>query len=493
MKHRLLKAKFFPRPLLFLISVVLISGIVFTPLLSGAPEEKHISIFSTVATYSLPVVDSGNREYVGLLEALEPLGSVSFKADRKHWRLRYNDNEVQFEFGKSRVKMKDGDFDLGAPFVMLYGRGMVPISALESLLSRILGGPVAFNPSSRRVFIGNIAVHFTARVSGANPPSLIMSFTAPVNPTIATDSGKLRMTFTHDPVVSSGTQTLTFGAPTIPSATYEDGNGNVSITVAGTAPLFATFSKDRRTITIAPATTQSVSAPAQPPSTSVTAQATSAPVPTGSTPPPTFAPQPAAPTPLAFVAVIDASHGGSDRGATLSDQMLEKDITLEFAQRLQREMATRGLTTLLLRNADTDLSLDQRAGETNAAHPSIYICIHATSQGDGVSLYTSLLPPANPSHGLFLDWDTAQTSSLAQSQADMEILATSLGNSKIPARKLAAPLRPLNNVTVPAIAIEIAPRYGGASRIDSSEYQSSVASAIANGIAAIQQQTGSRP
>jgi len=45
-------------------------------LLSAAPaaEEKHISVYSPVAIYTLPVLDRSGREYVGLLELLEPLG-----------------------------------------------------------------------------------------------------------------------------------------------------------------------------------------------------------------------------------------------------------------------------------------------------------------------------------------------------------------------------------------------------------------------------------
>ena len=78
----------------------------------------------------------------------------------------------------------------------------MPLSGLSNLLSRILGGPVTFNPSSRRLFVGNVAVHFTAQVSNTAPSKLIMNFTAPVNPTIATEPGKLRMTFSHDPVVA---------------------------------------------------------------------------------------------------------------------------------------------------------------------------------------------------------------------------------------------------------------------------------------------------
>jgi N-acetylmuramoyl-L-alanine amidase len=469
---------------------VSISIFLFGLVLSGAvPEEKRIAVYSRVASYSLPVLDAGGQEYTGLLEALEPLGRVSAKADNKHWKLRYNDIELDFTLDKTRVRMRGSDFDLSSPFVMQNGRGLVRVSDLGPLLSRILGGPVTFSPASRRVFVGNIAVHFTAQIlptqgvpsqtTTATQPTLVMNFSASVNPTIATDAGKLHMTFTHDPIVPSGTQTLTFNNPAISSATYQDGNGAAEITIIGATPLFAKFSSDRKTITIAPAPLAA-------------AQTQVSPAPGGATAPSAAQTQGnAAPQP--YFAVVDASHGGDDRGAALTGELAEKDVALAFALRLRQELEARGLTTLLLRNGDTSLDLDQRAGITNAAHPAIYLCVHVASQGNGVSLYTAMLPSGTEARGPFLDWDTAQASSLSRSQSAVAILAKGLQNSKIPARKLTASLRPLNNITTAAIALEIAPPASGVPGLNSPEYQQMIASAIATGVAAVRANPGSAP
>jgi N-acetylmuramoyl-L-alanine amidase len=53
------------------------------------------------------------------------------------------------------------------------------------------------------------------------------------------------------------------------------------------------------------------------------------------------------------------------------------------------------------------------------------------------------------------------------------------------ARTSAAPLRPLNSVTIPAVAVEIAPTDGNAEELASPEYQQKVAAALATGIAAL--------
>src|SRR5581483_11734978 len=80
----------------------------------------------------------------------------------------------------------------------------------------------------------------------------VMSFSSPVNPAIATEPGKLRMTFTHEPVVAPGSQVLTFDGKTIPSASFQESNGAAEIVVNSTSPVMASFSNDGRTITIAP-------------------------------------------------------------------------------------------------------------------------------------------------------------------------------------------------------------------------------------------------
>src|SRR5271157_6132571 len=97
-------------------------------LLSAAPsaDEKHISVYSPVAIYTLPVLDHDGHEYVGLLELLEPLGRVSSQSDGRRWRLRYNAVDAEFVAGKTRGRIHGRDFDFMAPFLIENSRGLVP-------------------------------------------------------------------------------------------------------------------------------------------------------------------------------------------------------------------------------------------------------------------------------------------------------------------------------------------------------------------------------
>jgi len=205
------------------------------------------------------------------------------------------------------------------------------------------------------------------------------------------------------------------------------------------------------------------------------APASPAPQSQNATPVPTHAP--------AFLIMIDPAHGGTDSGAALNAAFPEKDVTLVLARRLRRELLSRGIQSQLLRDADLMLPTDQRASQVNALQPYLYLVIHATSQGSGLRLYTAMLPLGEDNRGSFVDWQTAQAASLARSRLVQEQITGSIHSTGFPVRGFTAPLRPLNNVTVPAMAVEVAPTTGDISQLASSDYQQMVCAVLANGIA----------
>ncbi len=452
-----------------------------TLLLSGAVPEKHLSIYSTAADYSLPLVQRGGRDYVGLLEVLEPLGRVSARSDGQRWRLRYNNVGGDFQIGKTRARIQGREADLGGKFLEENQRGLVPVASLGSLLPRILGGPVTLHEDSDRLFIGSVATHFTVSLSGES--RLVFNFTSPVNPTIATEPGLLRMTFNREPVVAPASPVLTFGSKAFPSAIYSEINGIPVLTVHTTIPVIASFGTDARTITIGPA---SVAA--------AVAQNGAQVAPARASPPPaqpaTAAPSAAPQVPRRYFAIVDASHGGDDHGETLSPTLLEKDITVALARSLRTELESRGITTLVLRDSDANVSTDQRATITDATHPAIYIALHASSSGHGVRVYTALLPYSEDDRGPFLSWTTAQHAWLPVSQSAASAVAAELQKRQIPVRTLPAPVRPLNNITGAAIAVEVAPLGSDITQLIAPDYQQLITSAVATAVAAAHDQLG---
>ena len=485
MNHRVIHAS---RRNLCLTSLLAIAFGCTLRLAGDASDQKVISVYSPLANYSLSLVERDGSDYVSLLEILEPLGKVSSRVDGQNWRLHFNSTDGVFRNGSARVHIHGRNIDLPAPFFLDNARGLLPVDSLVSVLPALLGIPVVFHSTARRLFIREDGTTYSAQLGNGTAPKLVLNFTSPVNPKIATEPGKLRMTFTRDPVIASGPPTVSFNATSISSASFVESNGAAEITISGGVPLLASFGNDGRTITIAPAPSAAPArqtATAIPPANSQP-QAASPTAAAGSTAP-AAAPQPAPSQPL--FAVIDASHGGTETGATLSNTLLEKDVTLAFARQLRQEFESKGFSQELLRDADITLSTDQRAMATNAARPALYISVHASSDGKGARLYTPLLSPTGQDNGLFVAWDHAQTSFLGSSQLAAASIAAELGKD-LPTRIIPAALRPLGNIVAPAVAIEIAPRNGDIADLTATDYEQQVAASVVAGIAAVRDKLG---
>src|SRR6202158_1681439 len=336
-------------------------------------DEKHVSVYSPVAIYTLPVLDRAGREYVGLLELLEPLGRVRTESEGRRWRLRYNAVDAEFIAGKTPARIGGRDFDFIAPFLLENSRGLVPLSSLSGFLPRFLGTPVNFRESSRRLFVGDVGIQISFQLDASNPPRLALNFSAPVNPTISTEPGKLRMVFKRDPVVSPGSHSISLDNTVITQASYSENNGDAELEVAANEPLLASFSNNRRTIVVS-AVPQATGANGIPVTPSVAGP-----------------PNPAPAANIAsgnnnahrVLAVVDPAHGGEGRGAALTEKLAEKDVTLGFARLLRHELEIRGFAVALLRDGDTTSTLDQRAAAAHVARAGIYISLHAVSQGSG--------------------------------------------------------------------------------------------------------------
>jgi len=73
--------------------------------------------------------------------------------------------------------------------------------------------------------------------------------------------------------------------------------------------------------------------------------------------------------------VIDPGHGGNDEG-TAWYHVKEKDTTLAVAQRLEQVLRKQGIKSILTRNTDTYVSLDERADIANRQPNSLLASIH---------------------------------------------------------------------------------------------------------------------
>jgi len=194
--------------------------------------------------------------------------------------------------------------------------------------------------------------------------------------------------------------------------------------------------------------------------------------------------------------LLDPAHGGPDPGAHLPNNVLEKDVTLAFAARLRTALANANFAVIATRDADPSVSFppDQRAGIANHARPAACILLHATDSGNGVHVVTSALSAAEPQRTI--PWDTAQTATIPQSLSLSTELQAAILGAKLPVLLTRAYTRPLDNLTCPAIAIEIAPLdNSGASPtpVTNAAYQQRIAEAVAKAIAAWRDHSAAAP
>jgi N-acetylmuramoyl-L-alanine amidase len=110
-----------------------------------------------------------------------------------------------------------------------------------------------------------------------------------------------------------------------------------------------------------------------------------------------------------------------------------------------------------------------------------------------VRVYAPILTEAQqPPAGRFLPWETAQSSALGRSQNLARAVSDEFQKKGMTVMNLGVPLRPLNNITAPAIAVELAPDADDLQSLESQKRQNNVATAIALGIAQVRSQIGAR-
>jgi N-acetylmuramoyl-L-alanine amidase len=77
--------------------------------------------------------------------------------------------------------------------------------------------------------------------------------------------------------------------------------------------------------------------------------------------------------------VVDAGHGGHDPGAIGRRGLREKDVTLDIARRVARELKAEGFEVVLTRSGDRFLQLEERTALANTARGDLFVSIHANA------------------------------------------------------------------------------------------------------------------
>jgi len=192
------------------------------------------------------------------------------------------------------------------------------------------------------------------------------------------------------------------------------------------------------------------------------------------------------------VVVLDPGHGGQDSGA-MCGSVMEKDLTLDVARRVDRLLDSEGIATLMTRFGDSYASLVDRAAFGNRVKDSIFISIHfnednkpvangvetyyAAHQITSVSTLASWLPffSRPPSNS-----PKPESQSLASFIQQALVARTGSLDRGTQAKQFFV----IANVTSPAVLIEggFITNQDELSKLASEDYRDQLAAAVADGI-----------
>jgi len=79
--------------------------------------------------------------------------------------------------------------------------------------------------------------------------------------------------------------------------------------------------------------------------------------------------------------VIDAGHGGHDRGGIPGQRIAEKDMTLDVALRLRNVLSANGYRVVMTRSSDVFVPLGGRVAIANSYRNAVFVCIHFNATG----------------------------------------------------------------------------------------------------------------
>lgn len=166
--------------------------------------------------------------------------------------------------------------------------------------------------------------------------------------------------------------------------------------------------------------------------------------------------------------VVDAGHGGFDRGGIPRQRASEKDATLSVALRLRSLLKNAGYRVILTRGGDYFVTLGNRVGIANSQNNAIFVSVHFNSA------------PRTGADGIETYFYSTESAPLA-SAIHRNVLAVARTENRGVRRRGYFVLR---QTQIPAVLVECGflTNYAEAQRCMNSSYQQRLAEAIAQGI-----------
>jgi N-acetylmuramoyl-L-alanine amidase len=481
---------------LWLLCLALLLTAVSSSGVSGQAPAASLSIIAREPHRPIPVTTQNGQDLVAL-EDLAASFQASFREDPGALTLTYRGRTVALTPDQTLASVAGRVISLPSPPVRVNGRWLVPLDFISRALAGIYDARIELRRASRLIILGDLRVpRVTVRHEPSGSGARVSVDLLPRAAATVTRDQPDRLAVRID------AEALDAAFPAGQLAGFVQGYRIIEPTtiVIELGPRFASF---RSTVQVADASNtlliDLLPQEGAPPPASTQAE-----------PPPPVAPAevPALLSATSRTIVIDAGHGGDDRGAVGGRGAAEKDVALALARRLKAAIEARiGVRVLMTRDADQLVAVSDRPALANNNKASLFISLHANGAlrptATGATVYVAAFasdslaaktaaPPRLPAYGggvrdiELVPWNLAQAGHRDASELFAGMLVEAF-RDRIPttANPIArAPLRVLQSANMPAVLIEAGflTNADQERALTSADYQSALAQSIVDAI-----------
>jgi N-acetylmuramoyl-L-alanine amidase len=351
-------------------TAVLLAGLSGVPAAQAPATAAPYTVLSRDARRPLPARTIGGQEMFAL-DDLAKLFDLTVREDTLAGGLTVTvrNQTIVLSPGQALASVGGRLISLPAPAVRDGRAWFVPVDFVSRALAPAIGTRLELRKPSRLVLYGDVRIPRVAgRVEALGALARITLDVAPPTPHTVTQEGN-RVLVRFDADGLDATLPITSAPDLIQAVRPGEQPSAIAIELG---PRFASYRASelpgdrgavRIVIDIIAHATEGQPAPQQPPATQPET-------------PPLLDLGPAAARPI----VIDPGHGGTEDGARGRDGTLEKHVTLAVARQLKASLEARlGVRTILTRDTDETVGLDERAAVANNNKADLFISLHANA------------------------------------------------------------------------------------------------------------------
>lgn len=433
-----------------------------------APAAPSLTVIAAEAHRAIQLHPQNGQDLVAL-DDLAVTFQAAFREEPNALTLTYRGRTIALTPEQTIASVAGRVISLPSPPVRVNGRWMVPLDFITRALAGIYDARVELRRASRLVILGDLRVpRLTIRQEPSGAGARITVDILPRAGVAVTrdQPDRLLLRFDADALDAAfpGAQVPGFvqGYRTVDNATLAVDLG----------PRVATLRSN--TVVADASNTLVIDLLPQEGGPPVTTQQIEPPP-----PPPAAAELPSLLTGGGFrTVVIDAGHGGDDRGAVGPKGTAEKDVTLALARRLKSALEARlGVRVLLTRDDDRLVTVSDRPALANNNKANLFISLHANGSlrpnAIGATVFVATFPnerlaakavaaPRLPAYGggmrdiELVPWNLAQAGHRDESELFAGFVIDAF-KDHIPMTSEPlgrAPLRVLESANMPAVLIE---------------------------------------